>query len=200
MAKISFNEVFIGWILAYVSSVSFEVLVNRGKSALFRPSRGPSVFLSIHHWARGFLKATQKEFADRNIDGVKASIRAPPITHVMYAYDIVLFSKATTSNAATITNCINKYCDWSGQNLNTSKYGVFFSKHTLQSSRRVVTYILQMKSLKKDAIYLGSPLFLSRSPSKDFKYLIDKLETRLMGWRSKTLSWAGRSTLITSVA
>ena len=98
-------------------------------------------------------------------------------------------------------NCINKYCDWSGQNLNTSKFGVFFSKHTPQPSRKAVKHILQMKSFKKDAIYLGSPMFLSnKSPSKDFKYLIDKLETRLMGWRSKTLSWARRSTLITSIA
>ena len=57
-----------------------------------------------------------------------------------------------------------------------------------------------MKSLKKDAIYLGAPLFLSRAPSKDFKFLLDKLKTKLIGWRSKCLSWAGRSALITSVA
>ena len=57
-----------------------------------------------------------------------------------------------------------------------------------------------MKSLKKDDVYLGAPLFLSRSPSKDFKFLQEKLELKLAGWKSRTLSWAGRSTLITSVA
>nr|XP_023921351.1 uncharacterized protein LOC112032807 [Quercus suber] len=60
--------------------------------------------------------------------------------------------------------------------------------------------LLQMKGLKKDAIYLGSPLFRSRAPSKDFKFLQEKLESKLMGWRSRCLSWAGRSTLIKSVA
>ena len=43
-------------------------------------------------------------------------------------------------------------------------------------------------------------MFLSKAPSKDFSYLQDKLEAKLMGWRSKCLSWAGRKTLINSVA
>ena len=57
-----------------------------------------------------------------------------------------------------------------------------------------------MKKLKQDAVYLGAPLFLSKAPSKDFKYLADRLQTKLIGWRSKTLSRAGRTTLIKSVA
>ena len=57
-----------------------------------------------------------------------------------------------------------------------------------------------MKSLKKDAIYLEAPLFLSRAPSKDFKFLLDKLETKLIKRRSNCLSWVGRSTLIILVA
>lgn len=57
-----------------------------------------------------------------------------------------------------------------------------------------------MKNLKRDAIYLGAPLFLSRAISKDFKYLQERLESMLMGWRSKCLSWAGRSNFIYSVA
>ena len=47
---------------------------------------------------------------------------------------------------------------------------------------------------------MGAPLILSRSPSLDFSYFCEKLETKLMGWRSKCLSCAGRKTLISSVA
>ena len=49
-------------------------------------------------------------------------------------------------------------------------------------------------------MYLGAPLFLTRSPSKDFKFLQEKLEAKLSGWRSRCLSWASRCTLINSVA
>ena len=38
-----------------------------------------------------------------------------------------------------------------------------------------------MKILKKEVVYIGAPLFLTRSPTKDFKFLLDKLETKLMG-------------------
>lgn len=56
-----------------------------------------------------------------------------------------------------------------------------------------------MKKLKKDAIYMGAPLFPSRSPSKDIKFLEEKLEAKLAGWRSNCLSWAGICTLINLV-
>jgi hypothetical protein len=53
-----------------------------------------------------------------------------------------------------------------------------------------------MKSLPKDAVYLGSSLTLSRSRTKYFKYLQNKIEAKLLGWRSKCLSWVGRGTMI----
>lgn len=75
-----------------------------------------------------------------------------------------------------------------------------FSKHTQSQTKRSDKNTLQVKCLKKDAVYLGAPMFLSRAPSKDFSFLQDKLEAKLMGWRSKCLSWAGRKTLINSMA
>ncbi|XP_030923475.1 uncharacterized protein LOC115950411 [Quercus lobata] len=144
LSKFGFYEVFTNWILACVSSVSFEEVLSR---------------------------ILDYEFAQKNISGIKASIRGPSISHVM----------------------------WSGQKINNNKSGVFFSKNTPSQNRRMIKGLLQMKGLKNDAIYLGSPLFRSRAPSKDFKFLQEKLESRLMGWRSRCLSWADRSTLIKSV-
>ena len=130
----------------------------------------------------------EKEFTLKKIDGVKVSVHASPITHVIYADDIILFSKATRNNVDAIVRCIQKYCTWFGQSLNNTKFGVFFSKHSTHQNRRAIKHILQIRKLKKDAIYLGSSLFLSRARAKDFKFIIDKVETRLTGWRSKCLS------------
>ena len=57
-----------------------------------------------------------------------------------------------------------------------------------------------MKKLPFDAFYLGTPIFSSRSKTKDHKYLIDRIESKLMGGRCKALSRVGRRTLIKSVA
>lgn len=108
----------------------------------------------------------EHEIASKNIKRVKASIGGPEICHVMYADDIVLFSKATRRDAAKINDCIEKYCNWSKQKLNINNYGFFFSKYTHNQPRRFIKQVLQMKGLKQDSIYLGAPLFLSRALSK----------------------------------
>ena len=56
-----------------------------------------------------------------------------------------------------------------------------------------------MKSIPKDIVYLGSPLKLSRSKTKDFKFLQSRIEAKLLKWRSKCLSWVRKGTMIKSV-
>ena len=40
LLKHGFQIKFVGWVMAFVSSISFEVLINGGKSAQFKLSRG----------------------------------------------------------------------------------------------------------------------------------------------------------------
>ena len=89
---------------------------------------------------------------------------------------------------------------WSGQLLNRNNSGVTFSKATPKPTIRNIRQLLQMKCLQKDTKYLGASMFLSRSSTKDFKFIQQRVESKLKGWRSKCLSWAGRCTLIKSVA
>ena len=189
--------------MACVTTISFEVLINGGKSDQFKLGRGvrqgdplsPFLFILAQEV---MFRLLDREFHLKKISRVKASINGPAITHVMYADDIVLFSKATRMEAKAINECLDMYCKWSGQCINRSKSGIYFSKHTPRQTTRGIKQIFHMKGLK-DSIYLGTPMFLSRSLSKDFSYLQNKLEARLSGWRSTTLSWVDRSTLISSV-
>ena len=47
---------------------------------------------------------------------------------------------------------------------------------------------------------MGVPLFLSSSKKKDFAYLKESLESKVSNWKSKSLSWMGRATLVKSIA
>ena len=173
LIKFGFNEVFINWIMEYITSIPFEVMINGGKSKNFKPKKGlrQGDPLSLYIFILGqeiLLRLLEKEFRHHNISDVKASVGGPAIMRVMYADDIVLFSKACRKEAATINQCLETYCSWLGQSLNRSKSGVFFSKHCQKQKCKEIKQILQMKGIKKDSIYLGAPLFLSKAPSKDF--------------------------------
>lgn len=116
-------------------SVSFEVLVNGGKSKSFKPSKGlrQGDLLSPYLFILGqenLSRMLDHELNLKNVSGIQTSIRGPAITRVMYANDIVLFSKATRRDAATLMKTLDKYCKWSGQAINMGKSGVYFSKHT----------------------------------------------------------------------
>ena len=100
----------------------------------------------------------EHEYSSNSISGIKASSGGPAITHVMYADDIFLFSKANRLEAARIMACVDKYCKWSGQMIIRGKSGVFFfsSKSTQIQTRRCLKNMLHMKGLKKDVVYLGA--------------------------------------------
>lgn len=144
---------------------------------------------------RGFNAKRGKQFL-KYIVGIKTSISGPTISHVMYADDIILFSKASKKDVESLVRTLEKYYRWSGQSINRSKLGVFFLKHTQSQSRRSIKGILQVNNLKKEVVYQRVPMFMSRSPSKDFTFL----EAKLSGWRSKCISWARIRTLINSMA
>jgi hypothetical protein len=57
LSRYGFHEIFINWIMQCVSSVSFSILINGGKTDYFKPSRGlkaggPPVPISIHSMSR----------------------------------------------------------------------------------------------------------------------------------------------------
>ena len=130
----------------------------------------------------------EKQCLDGNISGVSMNRNGPAFTHVIYADDIMLFAKANCREVTTLDQCLECYCQWSGQLVNQDKSGLIFSKQVLCDRKRAIKHSLLMKLVPQNAIYLGAPLFTSRNKSKDFQFLQDRMESKLKGWRCKTLS------------
>lgn len=57
-----------------------------------------------------------------------------------------------------------------------------------------------MRECNHKGAYLGLPFCKGNANVKAFQPLVDKLKGKLGGWKSKTLSQAGRSVLIKVVA
>ena len=58
---------------------------------------------------------------------------------------------------------------------------------------------LKVNLIQNPSKYLGINFKLRGKKVADFQFLIEKLNSKLQGWKAKLLSQAGRTTLISSV-
>ena len=200
-----FSGSFVNLIHQCLSSVEFSLLLNGSQCPSFSPSRGlrqgdpisPYLFIL---GSEVLLRLINREVDQQRLSGVKASNTAPPISKLCYADDIILFCKAKSSELATLKVCLEKYCSWLSQSINIEKFGCFPSKGVSPQFINQVRCSWGLNILSNNTTYLGVPLFLSRSKNKDFRYIKERLDSKLSGWKSKNLSWSGKATLIKSVA
>ena len=68
-----------------------------------------------------------------NIRGVHLANRAPPITKLFYADDVMLFCNAKLLEIRTLLNCLDCYGKWSRQIISVEKSGIFIRKESILS-------------------------------------------------------------------
>jgi hypothetical protein len=205
MEKLGFSPIWINWIRVCISSSSFSILINGSPFGLFSPSRGLrqgdplSPFLFILG-SEVLSRLLQKEESVGALKGLKIARNCPAISHLLFADDLLIFGKATLSEASCINRCINKYTAWSGQAINPGKSSVHFSKNTRSNFVNSVLSVFPFSHNPSRSIYLGLPILFGNAKMAAFQSIIDRIQLKLEGWRAKTLSQAGRAVLLKTVA
>lgn len=69
-----------------------------------------------------------KEELRGNLHGIKICRQGPPISHLLFADDIVIFSRATSNGIATVLSYLNKYSVIYGQKVNFAKSTILQQK------------------------------------------------------------------------
>ncbi|XP_059460221.1 uncharacterized protein LOC132189495 [Corylus avellana] len=205
MEKLGFNPIWIHWIRICITSSSFSILLNGSPFGFFSPERGLrqgdplSPFLFILG-SEVFSRLMFREESLGSIKGLQISRNCSAIHHLLFADDLLIFGKATISEASCIKSCLDKYCYWSGQSINPAKSSIRFSKNTFPATSSAISNIIPYPSNPSNSLYLGLPILMGNSKKRAFQGIIDKVHSRIDGWRAKTLSQAGRLVLIKSVA
>lgn len=133
-----------------------------------------------------------------SFDSIKVCARAPGVSHLLFAYDTLLFSKAERNEALYVKQVINSYARATGQLINPQKCFVQFGDNCPQVVQHEVGQILEVHREEFEGKYLGLPTPDGRMHKDKFQMLQESNSCRIL-W-GETLSQAGKEMMIKAVA
>ena len=144
------------------------------------------------------LLKTQDESS--SLSGIRVASSAPPVSHLLFADDSLLFVKASSYGANQLSSLMESYCNASGQRINLSKSSVFFSKGCPSLLKTEVKNALNITNESLSDRYMGMPTDVGSCKNGTFKFLKDRLWSKVKSWMEKLLPSGGKEVLIKAQA
>lgn len=200
----NFDISWITLIMNCVCNASTAILWNGEPLPSFNPGRGlrqgdplsPYLFVLCMERLSNMINAKVDQGLWKGISVAKDSTS---LTHLFFADDLILFGEATEMNCRNILEVLDNFCDISGQSMNLHKSKMYVSPNLPISEARNLSHICGIALTDDLGNYLGIPLLHSRVNKNHFNRIIEKIQSRLAGWKTSTLAFTGRATLIQSV-
>uniref|UniRef100_A0A803Q2M5 Reverse transcriptase n=1 Tax=Cannabis sativa TaxID=3483 RepID=A0A803Q2M5_CANSA len=183
-----FNDKSRKLLMACVTSVSYAVLLNGCPLKKLYPKRGlhqgdplsPFLFLLCQEV---LSKLISKAEAQGSVHGIKIAQSAASVSHLMFADDTILFSRANSSEAKKLMDCLSIYEAWSGQSCSKPKSGVLFSKNLSNGRKNNLLGILNIEQVKGEERHLGNPFVFKRRKKEDYLRFKESMLKKLEGWK-----------------
>lgn len=193
---------FVGLIMECVTTPTFSIRINGDLSGYFRGERGlrqgdplsPYLFvICMEYFSRLLERATGlPEF------NYHPRCATQKITHLIYADDLMLFTRGDITSIQIAWDCLLDFGDKSGLRVNPQKSNIFLAgvfgadKDDILQAIRIPVGTLPVR-------YLGIPLAAESLKLPHYAPLIKKLKDNIQRWQPNSLSYAGRLELIRSV-
>ncbi|KAG7547813.1 Ribonuclease H domain [Arabidopsis suecica] len=205
LKRFGFAEQWCQWVMRCVTSVSYSVLINGSPSQKIYPCRGlrqgdplsPYLYLLC---TEGLSSLLSHAMHTNDIHGFKASCNGPPISHMLFADDSLLFCKATEEECQHILHILQIYAAASGQHVNFQKSAILFGKTVNPELQQKIIKLTGISKIGGFGKYLGLPEAVGRNKTNAFSYIAQRVQQKLDNWYSHLLSLAGKEILIKSVA
>lgn len=202
LKALAFPDMFIGWVMSFVTSVSYSIVINGYPQKSFKAKRG----LRQGDPISPYLFTICMEYLSRLLGRVKDEegfsyhprCRRVDLTHLLFADDLLVFCKVDLRLVLTITASLDKFSASSGLVANVAKSAVYMAG-VGESEKQVILTSLEMAKGALQFRYLGVPLASKKLSFGQCRPLVDAMVHRVRHWSSRLLSYAGRVVLVRSV-
>uniref|UniRef100_A0A803Q5P9 Reverse transcriptase domain-containing protein n=1 Tax=Cannabis sativa TaxID=3483 RepID=A0A803Q5P9_CANSA len=173
--KFKFPIELISLIHQCISSATIRFSINGQITNSLHPSRGirqgdplsPYLFLLC---SEGLTAALRLQEQSGSFRGISVARTAPPVSHLLFADDTLLFTVASPSSCNALKEALNA--------------------HHLATGLEPRPFISK---------YLGVPQCFGRSKKSNFDFLLQKVSSQLSIWNGKLFSKAGKEVLLKAV-
>ncbi|OMO70912.1 reverse transcriptase [Corchorus capsularis] len=180
MRKMGFSDMWISRVMICVRSVTYSINVNGKQCVKFSPQRDADT--------QGIIQ------------GVSVARSTPRVSHLFFADDSILFLRASRGDSDGILGILKDFEVASGQQINIDKSSVLFSANTPPLVRvSIMSHLGVQRILERDK-YLGLPIMIGKSKSREFLYIKDRLQQCVQRWNNRLFSIAGKAIMIQSIA
>lgn len=122
----------------------------------------------------------------------------PLITHLLFADDLVVFTKPTNQNICCILEVLISVRDITGLAINMQKSEIMVASFPEMQKRHLIS-ISTLYEMQPSTSYLGLPLISKRITTSDCLPLYEKITNKMTDWRSMNLSQSGRLIIVQSI-
>ena len=204
LKKLGFNEIFCKWIHSILMSAKLSVSINGKLHGFVSCSRGvrqgdplsPLLFCLAEEV---ISRSLTRNVINGNLKLIHGTRDIAVPSHIIYADDMMIFCKGTSSNLNCLKNIFLAYAETSGQMVNPQKSSIFAGSITNRRLNHIAS-ILGFKIGTFPFTYLGVPIFRGKPKKSYFQPIADKVKLKLAAWKASLLTMAGRVQLIKSVA
>lgn len=198
-----FDMEWVDWILNYVTSPSFFILINGEPTELFSASRGlrqedplsPHLFIIMAKGLGRFIKLQAKQGL---VHGWKWNNNILVYTHLQFVDDTGLMGLATMNEARNSRMILDTYLKAFGQQINEGKSSIYFF-NTAQPIQLKIARILRFQIGSLPLIYLWVPLALGTQLKEYWQGLLEKIWSKVSHWTHQWPSSAKRVILLKTV-
>ena len=94
----------------------------------------------------------------------------------------------------------NTFCDMPGKKVNKNKSKIFFSPNVSVQVKLDICQQLGIQATNNLGRYLGFPILHKGRNGNAYNFVIERVQDKLVGWKARVLSLAGKRVLINSAS